>query len=91
MTRSVKRHSRRNCCPAGVGYPVGERSACLRDIKMPVLIVGGKSDIIFYTTNAVYLQQHLPNARSSTRMRHMACCSSTRLLFVEHTSIFLRN
>lgn len=31
------------------GTPVGERFAYLKDIKVPVLIVGGTSDIIFYT------------------------------------------
>ena len=30
---------------------------------VPVLIVGGKSDIIFYTDNSFYLEQHLPNAQ----------------------------
>jgi pimeloyl-ACP methyl ester carboxylesterase len=44
------------------GQPVGKRFAYLRDIKVPVLIVGGKSDIIFYTINSFYLQQNLPNA-----------------------------
>ena len=30
---------------------------------MPVLIAGGKSDIIFYTIHSFYLQQNLPNAQ----------------------------
>ena len=30
---------------------------------MPVLIVGGTSDIIFYTINSFYLQQNVPNAQ----------------------------
>ena len=38
------------------GNPVGERFAYLKDIKIPVLVVGGKSDIIFYTMNSFYLE-----------------------------------
>lgn len=45
------------------GKPIGERFAYLKEMKMPVLLVGGKSDIIFYTINSFYLQQNLPNAQ----------------------------
>lgn len=45
------------------GEPVGERFAYLKNIKIPVLIVSGKSDIIFYTINSFYLEQNLPNAQ----------------------------
>jgi hypothetical protein len=33
------------------GEPIGRRFAYLKDLLMPVLIVGGRSDIIFYTIN----------------------------------------
>jgi pimeloyl-ACP methyl ester carboxylesterase len=42
------------------GKPVGERFSYLKDIKMPVLVVGGKSNIIFDTINSFYLEQSLP-------------------------------
>jgi pimeloyl-ACP methyl ester carboxylesterase len=43
--------------------PIGERFAYLQNIKIPVLILGGKADIIFYTINSLYLEQNLPNAQ----------------------------
>ena len=45
------------------GTVAGERRTCLRDLTVPMLIVDAGSDIIFYTDNSFYLEQHLPNAQ----------------------------
>jgi pimeloyl-ACP methyl ester carboxylesterase len=42
--------------------PIGERYAKLRDIKQPVLVVNGKTDLMVPTVNSFILQQQLPNA-----------------------------
>ncbi len=73
------------------GKPIGECFAYLRKIGILVLVVGGKSDIIFYTINAFYLRQNLPNAQLIV-YPDAAYGSLFQYpgLFVEHASMFLR-
>ncbi len=75
-----------------MGKPVGERFAYLKNITMPVLVVGGKSDIIFYTTHSFYLEQNLPNAQLIVYPdAGQVMLFQYPALFVEHTSVFLRS
>ena len=71
--------------------PVGERLAYLQDIKLPVLVVNGTRDIIYYTSNSFLRVQHLPNAQLIIYpgSAHAAPFQYPELL-VEHATMFLR-
>lgn len=45
------------------GAPAAGSYDYLSDIKIPVLVVNGKTDVLFPTINSYILQQHLPDAQ----------------------------
>ena len=71
--------------------PIGERLAYMKDITLPVLVVNGTRDIIYYTSNSFLLVQHLPNAQSIIYpdSAHTAPFQHSERL-VEHAEIILR-
>ena len=72
------------------GEAKGDRFSYLKDIKQPVLVIGGSRDIICPTINSYYLQQYLPNAElviypDSNHGAHYQYPE----LFVKQTQMFL--
>ena len=70
--------------------PKKGRYAALNEVKMPVLIVNGRDDILVPTINSVILQKHIPNATLILYpdSGHGAIFQFSDL-FVEHVTTFL--